>query len=219
MDWPIQKYNEMYSDEECVPLFSASYGQFDSYYYNLKNSVTVLEDLLKYQFHDDGELINKFVTDLFNVLERKIPKLNCLCVVSPPSAGKNFFFDAIKDYYLNCGFMGTLNRYNSFPLQDIAHRRVVFWNEPNYSSEKLDELKAILGGDTCTVGVKYSSDVPIYRTPIIVTSNNHCSFMGHPTFADRVVNYNWQGASYLKNFDKKPNPLAIYELFKKYGLV
>lgn len=217
--WNIEDYNVVYSQENCKPVFSAGYGKVEDYYYDVKTSVAVLEELLMFQFGNDEEYVSHFVTDLFNVLERKIPKSNALLVISPPSAGKNYFFDCIKDYYINVGHVSKLNKWNSFPLQDAEGRRLVFINEPNYSEEWIDTLKMLCGGDSTNVSVKYKAEAPIYRTPILILTNNHISIMSHPAFVDRVKQYKWQSAAYLKDYDKKPNPLATYELFKKYNLV
>ena len=142
-----------------------------------------------------------------------------MIIHSPPSAGKNFFFDAIKDFYINCGQLSNANKYNNFAFQDAEGRRLVLWNEPNYSPEYLEPIKKLFGGDSTTVNVKYCSDTPVYRTPVIVLTNNVVSFMTQPAFKDRTCIYRWQPAPYLANYDKKPNPLATFKLFLKYNLV
>jgi hypothetical protein len=215
----LSEYQNMYSNEECTPIFSAGFGNFENYYYNIENSIKILNQLICFQCNDDPEEIDDFVTTLYNVLERKIPKLNCMVIHSPPSAGKNFFFDAVKDYFINCGHLSNANKYNNFPFQDAEGRRIVLWNEPNYSSEFLEPIKEILGGDSTCVNVKYMHDTPVYRTPVIVLTNRHVSFMTHEAFTDRIKVYNWQSAPFLKDYDKKPNPLAIYHFFKQYKLV
>ncbi len=139
-----------------------------------------------------------------------------MVIHSPPSAGKNFFFDAIKDYYLNCGHLCNANKFNNFPFQDAEGRRIVLWNEPNYSPEFLEPIKEILGGDSTSVNVKYQHDTPVYRTPVIVLTNNKVSFMNHQAFRDRIKVFNWQAAPFLVEYNKKPNPLAVYHFLDKY---
>jgi hypothetical protein len=217
--WSMLDYQKMYNNEKCVPIFSAGYCEFEKYYYNVHNSLKVMDELIDYQFDSDHEAILDFVTCLFNVLERNVPKLNTIVIHSAPSAGKNFFFDAVKDYYLNVGHIGNPTKYNGFPFQDAEGRRLLMWNEPNYSPEKLEEIKSILGGDTCTVKVKHLNDTVVYRTPVIVLTNNCVSFMEHNAFVDRIRVFQWQEAPFLREYDKKPNPLAVYHFFKKYNLV
>lgn len=212
-------FQEMYNKDSCVPIFSAGFGAYDNYYYNIENSLRIMEELVQFQCGNDEDATLDFVTTLYNVLERKVPKLNCICIYSPPSAGKNFFFDAVKDFYLNCGHLCNANKYNSFPFQDAEGRRIVLWNEPNYSPEFLEPIKEILGGDSTSVNVKYQHDTPVYRTPIIVLTNVKVSFMSHAAFKDRVRVFNWMAAPFLADYNKKPNPLAVYHFFNKYGLV
>ncbi|AKC42760.1 non-structural protein 1 [Cherax quadricarinatus densovirus] len=217
--YSMNEYQKMYNNPDCIPIFSAGYGNYETYYYNVENSLKIMDELVNYQCGGDEEAIIDFVTTLYNVLERKVPKLNCIVIHSPPSAGKNFFFDAVKDYYLNCGHLCNANKYNNFPFQDAEGRRIVLWNEPNYAPEFLEQIKEILGGDSTSVNVKYQSDTPVYRTPVIVLTNNKVSFMNHSAFIDRIRVFNWMAAPFLAQYKKKPNPLAVYDFFKKYKLV
>lgn len=217
--YSMQDFQDMYNKPDCQPIFSAGYGNFDNYYYNIQNSVKIMQELIQYQFDNDEDAIIDFVTTLYNVIERKVPKLNCLVVHSPSSAGKNFFFDAIKDFFLNCGHMCNANKYNNFPFQNTEARRIILWNEPNYSPEFLEQIKEILGGDSTSVNVKYQHDTPVYRTPVIVLTNNVVSFMNHKAFKDRIRVFTWMAAPQLEKLEKRPNPLATPEFFKAYKLI
>ena len=219
VSWNTNDFHELYESEGCIPIFSAGYGSVETYYYDVEKSVEILDELVMYQCGEDVEAAYDFMNTLFNVLERKVPKLNVICIYSQPSSGKNFFFDAIKDFYINCGHLNNANKYNAFAFQDAESRRLVLWNEPNYSPEFLEPIKKLFGGDSTTVNVKYMSDMPVYRTPIIVLTNSIVSFMTDNAFDDRMKQYSWMPAPYLANYDLKPHPLATYELFKKYNLV
>lgn len=217
--YSIHDFHSLYSQPNVKFYFSAGHNNFDAYYYNVEDSLDILIELLNDQFHNDEECITKFITDLFNVLERRLPKLNSFLIHSNPSAGKNFFFDCIKDYYLNIGKLQNANRYNAFAFQDAPFRRVIFWNEPNYESSKIETLKEFLGGDTTNTPVKYKGEGVIFRTPILLATNNTLSIMNNPAFSDRLVIYRWHSCPILKKYTKKPNPLCTYELFKHYGLI
>ena len=218
-NWSMEDYQKLYNAPNCKPLFSSAYGHFEDVYYNLENSVNIMDELIQFQCDGDDEMVYDFVSTLYNVLERKVPKLNCIVVHSPSSAGKNFLFDAIRDYYINTGQITTANKHDRFAFMEMARRRLAFWNEPNYSPEFLDCLKELLGGDKTVVQVKNDRHMPVFRTPVICLTNNIVSFMTDPCFADRVKVFNWRAAPYLVDYKKKPNPLATYELFKKYKLV
>lgn len=148
---------------------------FQDCYYEREESKDILLNLLRYQFDDDYELCIDFVRNLFNVCERKIPKLNTFLIYSPPSAGKNFFIDAVMDYYWNRGQLGNPNRFNQFAFMEATNKRIILWNEPNYESSSTDQLKMILGGDANTVRVKNKMDSAVYRTNVSITSMLHIS--------------------------------------------
>lgn len=220
MRWSIKDfYDNIYSKPNCCGVFSAGHIPISDYYYNTEESITILEELLYFQFNSDNELISMFLLDLYNILDRKIPKCNSILVYSPPSAGKNFFFDAFIDYFLNKGQLGKANKYNQFAFQDAAQKRVILWNEPNYESSNTDLLKMILGGDAYNVPVKCKPDIAVYRTPVILLTNNKIPLMCNPAFRDRIKQYTWCEAPYLKGYDKKPYPVAIYHLFVKYKIL
>ena len=54
-------------------------------YDNLEGSLNIIDELLKYQCNDDEGLIVEFLTNLVNVLDRRVPKLNAFLVMSPLS--------------------------------------------------------------------------------------------------------------------------------------
>jgi hypothetical protein len=219
LSWNIYDYNEFYSDVNCNPIFSAGYEDYDKYYYSKEDSVDIMIKFLTYQFYDQQEHVLQFVTDLYNVLEKIIPKQNSILVFSPPECGKSWFFDPFMNYYLCVGKICTVNRYQPFGLQECYAKRLVHWNEPNYDPELIDKFKELLGGDTTTVAVKYMPDMIVYRTPFIITTNVRISIMNHPAFKQRCCHYVFRPAPHLKQMTKKINPLAVFNLFKHYNLV
>ena len=56
---------------------------------------------------------------------------------------------------------------------EAAGKRSVLWNEPNYEANHVNELKALLGGDSCRISVKYKSDQAIQSPPIIILTNDN----------------------------------------------
>lgn len=184
------------------------------------NANSLLEDDMKVDYlKKRTELVTEFLIKLYNVLEKKTPKKNTILVKGEINCGKNFFFDMILNYYINKGQLGNANKYNNFPFQDAPNRRIIFWDEPNYSSDSIEQLKNILGGDTCKVRVKFKEEGVVYRTPVIILTNNYLSIMGNsafnPTRMDVLI---WKPCSLLKEAQKKPNPLYTYHLFNKYNI-
>lgn len=198
--------------EKTNPLFDAPHGNISQYYMDVPSSYAAIVELLEYQLGSD---VPDFVTNLYNLLERRVPKKNCMEIVSPPSAGKNFFFDAVVSFYINRGTIHNFNKYSSFPLQDAVGKRILIWNEPNCESSAFETIKKIFGGDVDSVAVKYSSDMTVTRTPVIVLSN-HETFPRIPAFNHRMFRYRWQTCPKLLEYDKKVNPLALINLFDAY---
>lgn len=194
-------------------------------YYNLHDSTVLLDRLLKHQFNDDENEIKDFLQNLVNVVDFQPPdnphsniKCNTLLVISPPSGGKNFFFDTLFTSLLNLGQLGTANRSNNFAFQDAANRRIILWNEPNYESSMTDYLKTLFEGGDTKVRVKMLGDTHVKRTPIIILTNNHVNFMSDIAFKDRIKQYKWKTAPFLKDFLLKPYPLSFFELLLKYKI-
>jgi Parvovirus non-structural protein NS1 len=217
--WNIHDFVLFYNQPNCKPLFHSGSMPVADVYYDLDTSLELINRLLRYQFNDNYDLITDFVVSLYNVCERKVAKLNSFLIFSPPSGGKNFFIDCIMDFYWNRGQLGNPNRFERFAFQEATNRRIILWNEPNYEASATDQLKMILGGDANTVRVKMKLDSAVYRTPVIILTNNHVHFMSDPAFKDRIVQYRWMTAPFLKEYDKKPTPMVWIELCKQFGLL
>lgn len=208
--WTREDYVNFYNDPNTVKIWSArSIDLVDLYYLSDEESVNIVNKLLDYQC---GLAKKQFVTDLLNVTDMVIPKCNCFLVVSPPSAGKNFFFDAVKDYYLNVGQMQNPNKYNTFAYQDCHNRRLLIWNEPNYEPRETENLKMLFAGDNFSANVKCKPQANVKRTPVICMSNIMPRFANDEAFVDRVITYYWNSAPFLKEVLKKPRPDSVMNL-------
>lgn len=204
--------------DSCEPqnlIFNSPAGRVDEYYMSISESFDILEKLLFFQFDDDIEQVSSFVVNLFNVIDKKVPKKNTIFVLSEPNAGKNFFFDTFIHYCINFGQMGNFNRYCTFPLMECVDKRIILWNEPVMEPSATETLKCILGGDTCNAKVKFQGDAVITRTPVIVLSNNDV-FPKDKAFRSRMYSYRWRSCDMLRNINKKPHPLCVYKFYSKY---
>nr|QVW56819.1 MAG: nonstructural protein NS1 [Aegithalos caudatus ambidensovirus] len=210
-DFSLREFYEMLSKPDCKPVFIASME-----YANSDVSLEWIDNLLKFQFNDDEDLITCFLQSVVDVLDKKVPKCNTICVMAPPSSGKNFFFDMIFAIMLNYGQLGQANKHNLFAFQEAPNKRLLIWNEPNYESVLTDTIKMMLGGDPYTVRVKHCMDTHVRRTPVIILTNNVVPFMVDPAFKDRICRFNWNPAPFLKEYDLKPFPLSFFALLNKY---
>lgn len=204
-------YNIILNAKDPMFVRSHTYG-------TLQESIDICVQLLKHQFDDIEDDIKKFLKTCVDILDKKVTKMNTICVHAPPSAGKNFFFDMIFGFMINVGQFHTANKTNSFPFQDGPNRRVILWNEPNYDTAVLEDMKKLLGGDLSNVKVKCQPDMAVERTPIIILTNNLLSIMHQPAFKDRVAKFTWKAAPFLKDISYKPYPLAFFEILNMYNI-
>lgn len=217
----LDDFLEMYRNS--MPEFAAVQTPYKEYYYDVYTSFVILKRLVLFQLNSEFEetdtqdaILKDFFTKIYNVVERKIPKCNTIYVTSPPSAGKNYLFDAISSFYLNVGNIANFNKGNNFPFQDATLRRINVWNEPNFMPSAVDTIKMLTAGDMMHVNVKHKSHVPLYRTPLFVLSNVHV--FQDKAFKDRMIRYQWNSAPFLKLFTKKPSPLVWVYILNEYNI-
>lgn len=212
-NYSLRDFYIFYTKEGCEPVFDPS-----KLYYGIEESLEVIDDLMKFQFNDDEDQIRGFLDMIVTIFDKKLPKMNTLCIHGPPSAGKNFFFDMIFAISVNTGQLTIANKHNNFAFQEAPNKRLLIWNEPNYCSSYTDLIKMITGGDSYVVRVKSKPDTPVQRTPVFVLTNNTVNFMFEVAFAERVKTYKWKKPTWLKDYNKKPHPLSFFSLLNKYNI-
>lgn len=198
-------------------IYVGPWNDLSNYYYDIPNSIKVLNNLLLHQFPDKYDR-EQFVLNLYQVLNRSIATRNCMFILGETNSGKNFFFDCVCHALINFGCMGNFNKYDKFPLQECVQRRVIMWNGPNFESASEKTLKLLFGGETFNVKVKYQPYACMFRTPIIILSNNDY-FPKTDAFCTHMFSYKWKRAPFLKHYKKKPHPLAIFYIFLKYKVM
>jgi len=124
----------------------------------------------------------------------------------------------VASFFINYGILGTANKTNTFAFQEAAGKRLIIWNEPNYEANHVNEMKALLGGDACKVAVKYMGDQPIQGAPVIILTNDNLSIFGMAAFNDRIRLYRWRPSPFLKDCNKKINPLFLLKIFEMYNI-
>jgi hypothetical protein len=206
---------QFYEDLESPKFLFQDVEDSGEVYYNIEDSTKYAIQFIEFQTFGKGQ---EFVQNLFNVLDKRIPKKNTFDVMSSPSCGKTWFFDMICDFYINVGHMKNFTKYSQFPLQDCRERRVLLWNEPNCHPEALDTLKTIFGGDRCAANIKCKEDEVINRTPLIVTGNSRI-FPNSDAMNERRFVYEFTYWPELKEIGvKKLMPLCWKYVLNHYNV-
>lgn len=199
--------------------FASCNGDLDSYYYDVSVSFEILNNIAFFQCNNDIDLVRKFLYDVYCIIDRKIPKKNCIFIYSEQAnAGKNLFFDAVVHLFCNFGQIANFNRYQQFPLMDAVNRRILVWNEPQCESSAFEDVKLLFGGDTMKVKIKYMGDAVVDRTPVIVLGNRDI-FPKDSTFDARMIKYKWKPFSELKYVKKKIHPMGFHKLLINYDII
>lgn len=99
--YTLSDFKHLLLNRTTTPVFTMG-----TLYGGIQQSVEIIDELLQFQFDNQKELIVDFLQTLADIFNKKIPKLNCLVVHSPPSAGKNFFFDMLFSIVINYGQLG-----------------------------------------------------------------------------------------------------------------
>lgn len=184
--WTFNDFKLYYEDPDVKPYFNSYNSLNTNVYYSVDESVDIAHKLLLYQFSDISENVSDFLTDLYDILDKKIPKLNTLAIHADPNAGKNYFFGAVAAFFIDYGSIGTANKNNQFAFQEAANKRLALWNEPNYEAVHVEKLKELLAGDTTRVHVKYQGDAPLQGPPIIMLTDDNLSIFGMEAFKSRI---------------------------------
>lgn len=71
--WSFNDFKIDYEDPDVKPYFNAYNRLNSNVYYSVDESVKIANDLLLYQFSEISENVCDFLTDLFNVLDKRVP--------------------------------------------------------------------------------------------------------------------------------------------------
>lgn len=225
MNMSFQELREIYQKPDTKPIWGAiSSNDLLLTYYTVEESQEIVENLLDYQLSNehldyfDGlrDAKKKFITDLYEILEKKHQKTNTFQIVSPPSAGKNFFIETILAFYWNTGVIQNFNRYHSFPLMEAVNRRVNYWDEPNFEPDATETLKKLFAGTALKAAVKFQKEANVQKTPVIITANRD-KFTSE-VWDDRIIKYEWYSCPNLKQYTKRLHPFVWCYLVDKYVL-
>lgn len=222
--WKFQDYVKYL--EVNNPLYECLNGNMSDYYYSIQESIDVISELLTLQLRNyagqEGipidKAIQEFLTIVYNVCEKLVPKKNCIEIIGEASSGKSYFCDMVCNFYINVGHVKNFVKNESFPLQSAYNRRILLWNECQFETCATDSVKLLLGGDPCPANIKYEDMKTIQRTPVFITANTQY-VPRTPPFNDRMYRYKWSTAQFLKDHKLKPHPACLPALLEYYNVI
>jgi hypothetical protein len=213
----IAELEEFWVSRKYIYWQDEDYCRDGCLYLQLDESIEACNQFLLYQFDGLDELVFDFLNILKQVLNREIPKKNCVEVIALPTSGKNWFFDSILTFCITHGQIMNAKRQNCFPMDNCFNKRILFFNEPNFENSFYDQLLMIFAGDPCSDQAKYKSVCQIKKTPVIVTGNI-TRFPRETKWQDRVFRYGWKRAEMLKHVKRQCHPLTFVSLLKRYAI-
>jgi hypothetical protein len=134
----ISELEEFWVSREYVFWLDEDYCRDGCLYLQLDESIEVADQFLLHQLDGIDELVFQFLNNLKQVLNREIPKKNCIEVIAPPTSGKNWFFDVILTFCITHGQIMNAKGSNQFPMDNCFNKRVLFFNEPNFENSFYD---------------------------------------------------------------------------------
>lgn len=225
--WTVLDFIKYYESDQIIqPLYSCIKGNFYDYYYNREMSKKIILDLIQFQqsdifaFEKQSDEVGQtaFWNDIYNICNRTNSKRNCLELIGPQNCGKSYFANWLTEFFINVGHVANFSRFENFPLQSAYNARILNWGEAYAEKSKLDSVKLLLGGDPCPANIKYESTQTIEKTPVIITANKRLIPKNGP-FNERMIRYDWKTCDMLKQYDKKPNPLAFIDILREYDII
>lgn len=220
--WSLMDLYEFYKDKQ--PIFYANDIDPFVYYHDRDTSFYYVNELLRWQYNDDENLIQTFLINLQDWFNKfgwnKNPKCNALCVIGPPNAGKNYFFDILAALACNVGHIGRVNnKTNQFALQDCVNKRLVVGNEISMEDGAKEDFKKLCEGTAMNIRVKFQGDQIFTKAPVLLVSNWELDICYDPHFRDiRLATIRWQEAELLKTSTMKPYPLCLFDIYKHYNV-
>lgn len=215
----FKTFHEMMYKYSLISFSGIWYSRVPNYYFTPAKSYAIMYALIMFQCDFDHDFAGNCIEEMYNILERKVPKKNTIYISGQANSGKTYFFDSILAFYANVGHVANFVRGDHFPLNDCVNRRVLLWNEPSIMPSAYDTVKMLVGGDSCPVNVKYEKHTVIPKTPLIITSNNTSLFPNDPTWNSRLFQMTWRACKNLRKYKKYLHPMAYPLLLHKFNVI
>lgn len=186
-------------------------------YIGVDESIGLLFDWIRHQGFD----ADNFINEIFDVLERKVPKKNTFCLMGPPNSGKSFVMRSIIPHFSYFGEVRGGGSNYTFLWQDCVDTAVIFIEEPMISPEVAEQFKLVMEGAPTHVHVKMRGDALLQPTPVLITTNSlpwrWCPNEAQ-AFQARMFFHMCRETPFLKEYKQQLNPQLWQELYKRYRM-
>lgn len=163
---------------------------------------------------------NIFVKDMFDILHRKLNKVNSIVLQGPANSGKSLIVRPLTVLIPNYGqVMGT--GADAFAWENCVDRRFGLFEEPVLDPCTINPMKIIMEGGPLGVNVKYSNKVNLRRLPLIITTNHDLWLLSKKDkvpIQARMKHYLFNNCPELINYCKPLNPNLWKHLFSFLNL-
>ena len=162
--------------------------------------------------------LTQFISNIFDVLKRKTPKVNTFCLQGPPNSGKSYVLRSLVQWFQFFGEVRGGANYN-FLWQDCLDTALIFIEEPYITPEIVEQCKLVFEGAATKVHVKMRGDAELKPTPVFITCNNvPWRWCGGEEGAlrARMHYYNCKEAPFLRDEKKYLSPFLWPYLFEQY---
>lgn len=130
--------------------------------------------------------IENFVTDLFSILCKSKPKVNCLFLYGESNSGKSLLAYNIVKPFVFCS-LTNFKSGSEFVYEPALNSSVVLIDEIAVTKKQAPDFKQILSGGIMTVSKKHSGFQLLTGRPVIATSQYEALGMGWLPGADELA--------------------------------
>lgn len=117
----------------------------------------------------------EFFKDVFDIMDKQLPKINTLFLKGPANAGKTMICESIARACIYFCNIQQFAKGKNFIFMDAVGKRCCMINEPRITDEHAEVLKNVLEGAPTHVDVKFQTGQMLQRTPVVCASNHDLS--------------------------------------------
>lgn len=138
----------------------------------------------------------EFSKSVYDILNKKHLKKNCLRLVGIPNSCKTLIANCIVAPFICC-YNNNHGSENEFYLSNMLNKSIILCEELYITVATCEDFKSVLGGQVIDIAKKYNEKQLLCRTPVIITSNHYKFGRGHISDTDenalciRCYNYNF----------------------------